>query len=84
MRRVVVVVVEDAESIIFTDSKVFEGSTIKFESLSCDDEDCDFREFCVSEGINPGDKCVFIKDLGKFDECPKGNSLRKVIVKLQD
>lgn len=82
--RVKVVVVEDAESIIFTDSKVFEGSTIKFESLSCDDEDCDFREFCFSEGIKSGDKCVFTKDLGKVENCPKGFSLRKVIVKLQD
>lgn len=82
--KVNVVVVESAESIIFTNSKVFEGSTVTFESISCDNEDCDFREFCFSEGINSGDKCVFIKDLGKFDDCPKGNSFRKVIVKLQD
>lgn len=82
--KVNVVVVEDAESTICTDSKVFEGSTVTFENVSCDDKDCDFREFCFSEGIHSGDKCIFIKDLGKFDDCPKGNSLRKVVVKLQN
>lgn len=82
--KVIVVVVEEAENIIFTDSKVFEGSTVTFEGISCDDEDCDFREFCFSEGINSGDKCIFIKDLGKVDDCPKNNSLRKVIVKLSN
>ena len=82
--KVNVVVVEDAESIIYTNYKVFEGSTVTFEEISCDDVDCDFREFCFADGINSGDKCVFIKDLGKFEECPKGISLRKVIVKLQN
>ncbi len=79
-----VVVVEEAESVIYTNSKVFEGSTFIFNNLSCDYEDCDFRGFCFSESINLGDKCVFIKDLGKFMECPKGYSLTKAIVKLQN
>lgn len=80
--KVNVVIVEEAETIICTQSKVFEGSNFNFENFECDDLDCDFRELCFAEGINSGDKCTFIENLGKFEDCPKGNSLTKVIVKL--
>jgi len=83
LEKVKVVVVEDAESTILTKSKgVFEGSTFLFKKFECDNKDCDFHDLCFPEGLNDDDKCVFIKDLGKFKECPQGNTLTKCTVKL--
>ena len=78
-----VVNVEDAETTVLIDSKgVFEGSTFAFKRIECDDEDCKFRHLCFAEGIKEDDKCIFVKDLGKFKDCPKGNSFHKCIIKL--
>lgn len=83
--KVKVVIVENAESTILTNPKrVFEGSKFAFKSLDCDNEDCDYRDLCFPEGLIEGDKCVFIKDLGKFKDCEKDFPLTKAIVKLQD
>lgn len=81
--KVNVVVVEEADSVVYTDSKVFEGSKFTYKYLNCSNEDCDFREFCFPESIKNNDKCVFVKDLGSFDECPVNIPLNKVVVKLQ-
>ena len=78
-----VVNVEDAETTVLIDSKgVFEGSSFAFKKIECDDEDCSFRHLCFAEGIKEDDKCIFVKDLGKFKDCPKGNSFHKCIIKL--
>ena len=82
--KVKVVVVEDAEFTILTDSKgVFEGSSFSFARKGCSNKDCDFREMCFPEGVKKEEKGVYIKDLGKFNDCPKGNALQKCIVKIQ-
>jgi uncharacterized protein (UPF0179 family) len=39
---------------------------------------------CFPDGISKEEKGVYVKDLGKFKDCPKGNSLVKCIVKIQD
>lgn len=83
--KVKVVVVENAESTILTNLKsIFEKSKFTFKNFNCDDEDCEYRYLCFPEGLKNEDKCVFIKDLGHFDKCPKGNSLIKTEVILQD
>lgn len=83
--KVKVVVVEKGETTILTDSKgVFEGSSFEFNRKGCSNKDCDYRDMCFPEEIAKGEKCVYIKDLGKFKDCPRGNSLIKCIVKLYE
>lgn len=82
--KVKVVAVEDAEICILTDSKgVFEGSNFTFSRKGCSNKDCDFRDMCYPDGILKEEKCTYIKDLGKFKDCPRGNQLQKCIVKVQ-
>ena len=83
--KVQVVAVENAEFTILTDSKgVFEGSSFDFKRQGCSNKDCDFRHMCFPDGISKDEKGVYVKDLGKFKDCPKGNALVKCIVKIQD
>ncbi|MBQ6813630.1 MAG: UPF0179 family protein [Methanobrevibacter sp.] len=83
--KVNVVAVEKAETTILTDSKgVFEGSSFEFNRKGCSNKDCDFRDMCFPDGIPKGEKCVYVKDLGKFKDCPRGNALIKCVVKIND
>ena len=83
--KVQVVAVENAEFTILTDSKgVFEGSSFDFKRQGCSNKDCDYRHMCFPDGISKEEKGVYVKDLGKFKDCPKGNALVKCIVKIQD
>ena len=83
--KVQVVAVENAEFTILTDSKgVFEGSSFDFKRQGCSNKDCDYRHMCFPDGISKEEKGVYVNDLGKFKDCPKGNALVKCIVKIQD
>ncbi|WP_295617776.1 UPF0179 family protein [uncultured Methanobrevibacter sp.] len=83
--KVNVVVVEDAEFTILTDKKgVFEGSTFDFGRNGCSNKDCDYRHMCFPEGISKDEKGIYVKDLGKFKDCPREKSLQKCIVKIYD
>ena len=83
--KVQVVSVENAEFAILTDSKgVFEGSTFDFKREGCSNKDCDYREMCFPDGISKEEKGVYVKDLGKFKDCPRGISLEKCIVKIYE
>ncbi|SFL39596.1 hypothetical protein SAMN02910297_00768 [Methanobrevibacter olleyae] len=83
--KVKVVVVENGEFTILTDSKgIFEGSSFDFNRKGCSNKDCDFRDMCFPEGISKEEKGFYVKDLGKFKDCPCGNSLEKCIVKIHD
>lgn len=81
--KVKVVDVEKAEIDCLMDSKkVFEGSTIHFESQDCP-ETCIFYKNCNPDGLVNGDSCKIVKDGGKHsNECPQGKNLTKVKLKL--
>lgn len=78
-----VVEVELADINALVDSKkVFEGSNISFESPDCD-IDCIYYDLCFPDGLNDGDKCIILKNLGKKEHvCAKGLNLTKVSLKL--
>ena len=83
--KVQVVVVENAEFTILTDSKgVFEGSSFDFARKGCSNKECDYREMCFPDGVPKEAKGVYVKDLGKFEDSPRGNSLQKCIVKIYE
>jgi uncharacterized protein (UPF0179 family) len=79
--KVVPVEVQRADiPVLFNSNKVFEGSTIVYDSPDCDVY-CEYHDFCFPEGLYDNDKCVIIKDLGRFDGvCKKGLSLNKLYV----
>lgn len=81
--KVKVVDVEKAEIDCFIDSKkVFEGSTIQFESQNCP-ETCVFYKNCNPEGLFSGDSCKIVKNVAKHTEkCSEGKNLTKVKLKL--
>lgn len=61
--------------------KAFEGSNIVFKPPECDLE-CELRELCFPEGLQPHDKCKILKNLGKPPfKCPKGLNLSLVLLK---
>ena len=76
-----VVEVEKADINALIDSKkVHLGASLSYGPPDCD-LDCMFHNLCFPEGLFPGDKCTFVKDLGKHDgACAKGFTLNKVIV----
>lgn len=76
-----VVEVEKAKVTALIDSKkVHLGASLSYNPPECN-FDCVFYHLCFPEGLFPGDKCTFVKDLGKHDEvCAKGFTLTKVIL----
>lgn len=58
-----------------------EGSTGVF-SFSCS-ESCPYRDFCVPEGVTMGDKFNIISIKEKI-ECPIGNNIVRVTLKIKD
>ncbi|WP_178647564.1 UPF0179 family protein [uncultured Methanobrevibacter sp.] len=76
---VVPVEVERASIKLLTNSKnVFEGSTFRYVPIDCDEE-CEFKEYCVPEGLIEGDKCIIIESEGKHKgECKMGYLLNNI------
>lgn len=76
---VVPVDVERASIDLLTNSKnIFEGSTFQYTPIECD-EDCEFKKYCVPEGLIENDKCIIIKNNGKHKEkCKKGYILNNI------
>ena len=76
-----VVEVEKAEIEALIDSKkVHLGASLSFAPPDCD-FNCIFHNLCFPEGLFPGDKCTFVKNLGKLEgDCAKGFMLNKVIM----
>ncbi|HOM95794.1 MAG: UPF0179 family protein [Candidatus Methanofastidiosa archaeon] len=58
-----------------------EGSTGIY-SFSCD-EICQHHDFCIPEGIAIGDKFLILKVKEKL-ECPLGNNIQRVSLKLKN
>lgn len=77
--RVVPVEVERAPINLLTPSRnVFEGSTFQYTPIDCD-EDCEFKEYCIPEGLMENDKCIIIESNGKHREkCKKGYRLNNI------
>lgn len=76
---VVPVEVEKAPIELLTNSRnIFEGSTFQYIPIDCD-EDCEYREYCVPEGLVENDKCIIVESEGKHKgECKKGYRLNKI------
>jgi uncharacterized protein (UPF0179 family) len=76
-----VVEVEKADIDALVDSKkVHLGASLSYDPLDCN-IDCIFHNLCFPEGLFSGDKCTFIKDLGKHEgACAKGLTLNKVVL----
>ena len=76
-----VVEVEKANINALIDSKkVHLGASLSYTPPDCN-FDCVFHSLCFPEGLFSGDKCVFVKDLGKHDGvCAKGYTLNKVTI----
>lgn len=66
--------------LLFNSKIVFEGSTIVYNAPECD-EYCEYHDLCFPEGLLENDKCIIIKDFGKFEgKCKKGYTLNKLYV----
>ena len=76
---VIPVEVERASIDLLTTSKsIFEGSTFTYNAPNCD-ENCDFHDLCLPEGLAENDKCIVLENLGKHkQECKKGYKLNKL------
>ncbi|MCL2157071.1 MAG: UPF0179 family protein [Methanobrevibacter sp.] len=76
-----VVEVEKADIDALIDSKkVHLGASLTFTPPECN-FDCIFNNLCFPEGLFSGDKCTFVKDLGKHEgDCAKGFILHKVTI----
>lgn len=71
--------VERAEIDLLSSSKnIFEGSTFTYNPPECD-EKCESRDYCFPEGLIEGDKCIILKNNGKYKGvCKKGYKLNKL------
>ncbi len=58
----------------------FEGSTMHFQPLECDDVLCDSSPICTPEGLRKGDRCVIEKIKGRV-HCPRNRKLQMVTVR---
>ena len=76
-----VVEVEKAEIDALIDSKkVHLGASLSYNPPDCN-FNCIFHNLCFPEGLFSGDKCTFVKDLGKHKgDCAKGFMLNKVTI----
>ncbi len=79
--NIVVPVEVEKESIkILTQSKnTFEGSTFSYTPIECN-ENCEFKKYCIPEGLFENDKCIIMKNNGKHKECKKGYNLNELIL----
>ena len=77
--HVVPVEVERASIDVLTQSKsIFEGSTFTYDAPDCD-ETCEYHDLCFPEGLIDGDKCIVLKNDGKYaKDCKKGYKLNKL------
>ncbi len=79
--RATVVEVEECDmAAAIPRKKVYPGSKIAFEPVSCDNILCRNMKYCKPEGIESGDACKIIDSLGKI-KCEKGRDL--VLVSLR-
>lgn len=77
---VVPVEVKRADIKLLTPSKnVFEGSTFNYCINECN-ESCEFKKYCIPDGLHENDKCIIMKNNGKHKECKKGYSLNELIL----
>ena len=59
---------------------IFEGSTFKYEPINCD-ENCEFKEYCLPDGLIENDKCIIMENNGKHKgECKKGLKLHEIVL----
>ncbi|MFP4654787.1 MAG: UPF0179 family protein [Methanohalobium sp.] len=58
--------------------KAVPGAKINFESIKCDEIDCEYHKFCYPKGLKNGDKCTIINVLDDVEVCSRGKSLKKV------
>lgn len=60
--------------------KVYPGSKIEFEPITCDDIFCKNMKHCKPEGVESGDACRILDSIGKI-KCDEGHDL--VLVSLR-
>lgn len=69
---------KDSIKLLTTSKNVFEGSIFHYNSIDCDEE-CEFKQFCIPEGLINDDKCIVIKNNGKHKgKCKKGYNLLSI------
>lgn len=62
------------------ENKVYTGSIVTFEPITCNEIFCENYEYCIPEGLRAGDECRIEEELGKIN-CPLGYKLRLVSLK---
>lgn len=75
-------VIEAPWTAIIESRKAFNGSTVMFEIIKCDEEECRLKRLCQNPGPVPGQKYTIIRIVGEpEEECPRGYSLKIVEMK---
>ena len=75
-------VVEVPWKVFIESRKVYEGSTITYEPVNCDEKDCEMFEVCQHPGPVPGRKYKILKIAGEPDgECIRDMSFKVVEMK---
>ncbi|MDR2623336.1 MAG: UPF0179 family protein [Methanobrevibacter sp.] len=83
--KVNVVEVEKANITTFIDvKKSFQGSTVNYTPPDCNIK-CIYHEFCFPDGLKESDKCTIEEVIDDhINECAKGYSLSKVVLKIKE
>ncbi|XRO75860.1 UPF0179 family protein [Methanocaldococcus sp. 28A] len=79
--KVVEVILADL-TIMIEAKKALEGVNINYEPITCENFNCEYYNFCNPEGIKAGEKYKIKQILNEKINCPKGKSLKKVVVEL--
>lgn len=75
-------VIETPRSVLIESRKALEGSTIVYEPVKCNEDECEMMELCQNPGITPGNKYTILKiENEPEEECRMGYSLRIVEIK---
>ncbi|HUW67070.1 MAG TPA: UPF0179 family protein [Candidatus Nanoarchaeia archaeon] len=69
-------------TVMIESKKAFDGSTIVYETINCDEEACNSKKLCNNPGPIPGEKYTILTIKGEPEEkCPNGFALNIVEIK---
>ncbi|RLF20636.1 MAG: hypothetical protein DRM97_07555 [Thermoprotei archaeon] len=77
--RVVKVVMHPIKGLV-SSSIAVEGMVITYEGISCEVLECPYYDLCSPLGLLRGEKIKIIKVLDESVRCPKGKTLRLVLL----